>query len=277
MAQCITCGTELHPERAQKYNYCMAPACREKNAKGLTMVAIGMNKAADELVILDERTREALANGKYQDQRRGSFGPPAPSPATASPTTAAATSSTTAAKPGTASRAAPDTAAAATSGTTAANAGSNVRHHAATYSGDRADRCRGHAVPSRGHVRHRCSRAVLYRGRVCTSSGCRGRPGPGSRASWATAPTAGVPPRAGQHRPAEVERLTGAARAALQPAGAAAGRDRGQARRQYLPRDPDRPRGQEPPESLTAPADRATVPCRVRGTCGVSGALRGAR
>ena len=48
MAQCITCGTELHPERAQKYNYCMAPACQEKNAKGLTMVAVGMNKAAEE-------------------------------------------------------------------------------------------------------------------------------------------------------------------------------------------------------------------------------------
>jgi hypothetical protein len=80
MAQCITCGTELHPERAVKYDYCTAPACQEKNAKGLTMVAVGMNKAADELIILDERTREALANGKYQDQRRGSFGPPAPAP-----------------------------------------------------------------------------------------------------------------------------------------------------------------------------------------------------
>jgi len=80
MAQCITCGTELHPERAVKYDYCTAPACQKKNAKGLTMVAVGMNKAADELIILDERTREALANGKYQDQRRGSFGPPAPAP-----------------------------------------------------------------------------------------------------------------------------------------------------------------------------------------------------
>ena len=90
MAQCITCGTQLHPERAQKYNYCMAPKCQEKNAKGLTMVAVGMNKAADELVLLDERTREALANGRYQDQRRGSFGPPAPSPAAAGPSTAPA-------------------------------------------------------------------------------------------------------------------------------------------------------------------------------------------
>jgi hypothetical protein len=55
----------------------MAPKCQEINAKGLTMVAIGMNKAAEEFLILDERTREELASGKYRDQRRGSFGPPA--------------------------------------------------------------------------------------------------------------------------------------------------------------------------------------------------------
>lgn len=78
MANCITCGSELHPERAEKYNYCMARECQEKNAKSLTMVAIGMNKAAEELMILDEATRANLASGKYRDQRRGSFGPPAP-------------------------------------------------------------------------------------------------------------------------------------------------------------------------------------------------------
>ncbi len=81
MAHCITCGTELHPERAKKYNYCMAPECQEKNAKGLTMVAIGMNKAAEEFLILDEDTREDLASGKYRDQRRGSFGTSAAAPA----------------------------------------------------------------------------------------------------------------------------------------------------------------------------------------------------
>ena len=75
MAQCITCGAELHPERARKYNYCMARECQEKNAKGLTMAAVGMNKAAEELMILDERTQADLASGKYRDQRRGSFGP----------------------------------------------------------------------------------------------------------------------------------------------------------------------------------------------------------
>jgi hypothetical protein len=82
MAQCITCGTELHPERAKKYNYCMSPECQEKNAKGLTMVAVGMNKAAEELMILDEDTREDLASGKYRDQRRGSFGTSAAGPGT---------------------------------------------------------------------------------------------------------------------------------------------------------------------------------------------------
>jgi hypothetical protein len=81
MAQCITCGTELHPERAKKYNYCMARECQEKNAKGLTMMAIGMNKAAEELMILDERTEAELASGRYHDQRRGSFGTTASAPA----------------------------------------------------------------------------------------------------------------------------------------------------------------------------------------------------
>ena len=62
----------------------MAPECQEANAKGLTMVAIGMNKAAEEFLILDDRTREDLASGKYRDQRRGSFGPAAPRPDAAS-------------------------------------------------------------------------------------------------------------------------------------------------------------------------------------------------
>ena len=82
MAQCITCGTELHPERALKYDYCMAPECQEKNAKGLTMVAIGMNKAADEIMILDDRARQDLAAGKHHDQRRGTFGQAADVPRT---------------------------------------------------------------------------------------------------------------------------------------------------------------------------------------------------
>ena len=82
MPQCVTCGRELHPERAQKYNYCMARECQEKNAKGLTMVAVGVNKAAEQYLILDDRTREELASGKYHDQRRGSFGPSARQPRT---------------------------------------------------------------------------------------------------------------------------------------------------------------------------------------------------
>ncbi len=79
MAHCITCGSELHPDRAKKYNYCMAPECQEKNLKGLTLVAVGVNKAAEQYLILDEQTRDELASGRYHDQRRGSFGTSVPS------------------------------------------------------------------------------------------------------------------------------------------------------------------------------------------------------
>jgi DNA-binding CsgD family transcriptional regulator len=78
MAQCITCGSELHPDRAKKYNYCMAPECQEKNLKGLTMVAIGVNKSAEQYMLLDDQTRGELASGKFADQRRGSFGTSVP-------------------------------------------------------------------------------------------------------------------------------------------------------------------------------------------------------
>jgi len=90
MAQCITCGSELHPERAKKYNYCMVPECQEKNLKGLTMVAVGVNKSAEQYLLLDDQTRDELAAGRFRDQRRGSFGtsvqstapvPPASAPA----------------------------------------------------------------------------------------------------------------------------------------------------------------------------------------------------
>jgi len=94
MAQCITCGGELHPDRAKKYDYCMAPECQEKNLKGLTMVAIGVNKSAEQYLLLDEQTKDELASGKFADQRRGSFGTSVPSssrPEAAAPAKAPAT------------------------------------------------------------------------------------------------------------------------------------------------------------------------------------------
>jgi hypothetical protein len=70
MAHCVTCGNELHPERAEKYDYCTKRECREQNAKPLTVVSVGVNKAADQYLILNDRTRGDLAAGKYQDQRK---------------------------------------------------------------------------------------------------------------------------------------------------------------------------------------------------------------
>ena len=79
IAKCVTCGTQLHPERASKYNYCMSPECQAKNLKGLTMVAVGVNKSAEQYLLLDDETKAELADGKYHDQRRGTFGrTPAP-------------------------------------------------------------------------------------------------------------------------------------------------------------------------------------------------------
>jgi hypothetical protein len=68
MATCITCDDELDPERAEKYEYCTKPECRERNARGLQIVAVGVNKAADQFVTLNERTKEEMAAGRYKKQ-----------------------------------------------------------------------------------------------------------------------------------------------------------------------------------------------------------------
>jgi hypothetical protein len=66
----------MHPDRAEKYAYCTADECQRANARGLTMVAVGVNKSAEQFEILDERTRDDLAEGKFHDQRRSSYGAP---------------------------------------------------------------------------------------------------------------------------------------------------------------------------------------------------------
>jgi hypothetical protein len=65
MAKCVTCGDELHPERAEKYDYCTKPACQEQNVKGVTIVAVAVNKAADHYQVVDNRTEGKLASGSF--------------------------------------------------------------------------------------------------------------------------------------------------------------------------------------------------------------------
>ena len=77
MARCVTCGTPLHPERAERYDYCTKVDCRAKNARSLTIAAVGVNKAADQYIVLDERTQEEMAGGRYLDARRASSISPA--------------------------------------------------------------------------------------------------------------------------------------------------------------------------------------------------------
>jgi hypothetical protein len=66
MANCVTCGVELHPERAEKYDYCTKPECVKSNSKGLPMVAVGVNKAADQFAVLNERTEQEMTTGRYK-------------------------------------------------------------------------------------------------------------------------------------------------------------------------------------------------------------------
>jgi hypothetical protein len=66
LANCVNCGEELHPERAERYDYCTRPECQERHRKGLQIVAVGVNKAADQYVILNQRTEEEMASGRYK-------------------------------------------------------------------------------------------------------------------------------------------------------------------------------------------------------------------
>lgn len=66
MATCVTCGDELHPERAERYDHCTKRTCRQANARELPIVAIGVNKASDQFTILDERTRDEAASGRFK-------------------------------------------------------------------------------------------------------------------------------------------------------------------------------------------------------------------
>jgi len=68
MATCVTCGDELHPERAEKYDYCTKPGCRARNAKPRAIATVGVNKAADQFVVLDEDTQTEMAGGRYKKE-----------------------------------------------------------------------------------------------------------------------------------------------------------------------------------------------------------------
>jgi hypothetical protein len=85
MARCVTCGSELHPERAAKYDYCTRRECQEQNAKSLKILAVGVNKAADQYEVLEGRTRAETAARPYRDDRLASSGkdraPVRPTPA----------------------------------------------------------------------------------------------------------------------------------------------------------------------------------------------------
>jgi hypothetical protein len=90
LAKCVTCHDELHPERAKKYDYCTRPECQIENARGLKVVAVGVNKAAEQFTVLTARVEDEMAEGKYQDPRRRTFASQVRSPSHAAPARPAA-------------------------------------------------------------------------------------------------------------------------------------------------------------------------------------------
>jgi hypothetical protein len=74
MARCVTCGSELHPERAAKYDHCTRPECRRQNAKALRLQAVGVNKAADQYKVVDEGAPAPAADQAAQERGRVAFG-----------------------------------------------------------------------------------------------------------------------------------------------------------------------------------------------------------
>jgi hypothetical protein len=72
MATCTICGDELHPERAEKYDYCTKRSCGERAAKALRIASVGVNKAADQFVVLDEHTEREMAKGRFKKEPEAS-------------------------------------------------------------------------------------------------------------------------------------------------------------------------------------------------------------
>lgn len=103
MTTCITCGEALHPERAKRYAYCTRKECRERNAKPLEIVAVGVNKAADQYIVLDARAKREIEAGRYKRRPEGAPGAtrkrPRPNRKPASTATPAATSRTAVRRP----------------------------------------------------------------------------------------------------------------------------------------------------------------------------------
>jgi len=74
MARCVTCGSELHPERAAKYDHCTRPECRRQNAKALRLQAVGVNKAADQYKVVDDEAPAPAPDRAAQERGRVAFG-----------------------------------------------------------------------------------------------------------------------------------------------------------------------------------------------------------
>ena len=61
VAQCVTCGSELHPERAEKYDYCLALLYNEQGRRPDEIAQkLGLSTYLVSQIILSSRNRGKL-------------------------------------------------------------------------------------------------------------------------------------------------------------------------------------------------------------------------
>ena len=72
MATCTICGDELHSERAEKYDTCTKRSCRERGGRSVRIASVGVNKAADQFIVLDKRTEQEMARGRFKKEPEAS-------------------------------------------------------------------------------------------------------------------------------------------------------------------------------------------------------------
>ena len=75
MAACSNCGGSFPDERATLgYDYCMRRECLDAKRRSLRILAVGLNKAAEDYRVMDEDAEREIREGRLKDQRRQTYG-----------------------------------------------------------------------------------------------------------------------------------------------------------------------------------------------------------
>jgi hypothetical protein len=72
---CVECGDQLPEERAQLgYDYCLREACQAAHFRGVKIMAIGVNKSSDVLIVADDEELRRRADAGELGRKDTSLG-----------------------------------------------------------------------------------------------------------------------------------------------------------------------------------------------------------